>query len=376
MYAVNSLEKYVKGGLGELGSDVIVIDVFPWGEDPGDNFWKYSKRPAPVHKEYLALKESLGDEANMAWAAFVDGKVIKYNSSSVEGGFTVATSYDYPLVQTMDIDKGRYFTQSEYNSGTNKVILGHTIIKELFGNLEPIGKDVKIFGQRFQVIGTLKEEGDNPFNMFNYDEAIWISYNTAKKFINVKENKRMSGPKFIYLKAKEGVELAALKDRLTGELRRVRKLRPREDDNFSLNELTMLDEVLDSIFWVLYFSGGLIGVFALIVGMISVANIMFVSVKERTSIIGVKKALGAKKGVILLEFLIESIILCLIGGFIGLGLVVVILKIISSLIPIQIEATITFMIIGVGFSIVVGIIAGIIPAYQASRMDPVDAMRH
>ncbi len=373
--AVNSLEQSIKGGLGELGSDVIVIDVFPWGEDPGDNFWKYSKRPVPTYNEYEDLKGALGNEAEMAWAAFVDGKTLKYNSSSVEGGFTVATSYDYPMVQNMNIDKGRYFTQSEYNTGRNKVILGNTMVTELFGNLEPIGKNVKIFGQRFQVVGTLEAEGDNPFNMFNYDEAIWISYNTAKKFINLKENNRMNGAKFVYLKAKEGVELTALKDNLTGELRRVRRLRPKEEDNFSLNELTMLDEVLDSIFGVMYIAGGFIGIFALIVGMVSVANIMFVSVKERTSIIGVKKALGAKKGIILLEFLIEAIILCLIGGFIGLSLVYVILKVLSSVLPIQIEATTTFMIIGVGFSILVGIISGIIPAYQASRMDPVDAMR-
>lgn len=375
MSAVNSLEQSVKGGLGELGSDVIVIDVFPWAEDPGDNFWKYSKRPVPTQKEYVALKEALSDKADMAWAAFVEGKIIKYNSSSVEGGFTVATTYDYPLVQSMNIDKGRYFTQSEYSAGSNKVILGNTIVTELFGSLEPLGKNVKIFGQRFQVIGTLEAEGDNPFNMFNYDEAIWISYNTAKKFINVKENNRMSGAKFIYLKAKEGITLNALNDELTGELRRIRRLRPREDDNFSLNELTMLDEILDSIFGVMYIAGFIIGFFAIVVGMVSVANIMFVSVKERTSIIGVKKALGAKKGIILLEFLIEAIILCLIGGLIGLALVFVILKGLSSVLPFEIAASPLLMFFGVLGSIAVGIIAGIIPAYRASRMDPVDAMR-
>lgn len=373
--AVSSLEQSIKGGLGEMGSDVIIVDVMPWGQDPDDLFWKYLKRPVPSYEDYEQVKKRLNDKAKFAYSAFVDGKTLKYKSSSIEGGFTVASSYDYPEVQTMNIVKGRYFTPAEYHNGANKVVIGHLIAEELFGNIEPLGKKIKMFGQNFQVIGVLKEEGDNPFNMFNYDDATWIGYHTAKKFINLKENTRFNGAKFLYAKVNEGENFEFFKDELVGTLRQVRRLKPREENNFAMNELSLLNDVIDSVFASLYIAGIIIGFFALLVGMISVANIMFVSVKERTSIIGVKKALGAKNGIILLEFLIESIILCLIGGMIGLILVFVVLKLVSSALPFTIQATPLFMIIGVGFSIAVGIIAGAIPAFQASRLDPVVAIR-
>jgi putative ABC transport system permease protein len=271
----------------------------------------------------------------------------------------------------MDIVQGRYFTRNEVVNGDNKVILGHTIASELFGTINPLTKDVKLFGQKFQVVGVLKEEGDNPFNLFNYDEATWISYKTASKFLELDNSTRMDMGKIIYVKADESSDVETLKGEITSVLRSERRLKPKEEDNFSLNEISMLD----SVFGVLYVAGGFIGFFALLVGMISVANIMFVSVKERTNIIGIKKALGAKKKIILLEFLIESVILCLIGGTLGLILVSLVLKRVSSFIPFEISATATFMLIGVGTSIIVGIVAGFIPAWQASRLDPVEAIR-
>lgn len=374
--AVNSLESSIKSGLGELGSDVIMIDVFPFGEDPGDNYWKYLKRPSPSYNDYEAIKKNVHSKSAAAMTIYVQGRTIKYQSSSVDGAFIMGTTYDFPEVQNMDIVKGRYFTNIEAETGANKVILGHTIATELFQSIEPVGKYVKLFGQKFQVIGVLKEEGDNPFNMINYDEATWISYKTASKFIELENSNRFDVGKIIYVKLEEGKDMDNLKGEITSVLRSKRRLRPREEDNFSLNEISMLDSILDSVFGVLYIAGGFIGVFALIVGMISVANIMFVSVKERTNIIGIKKALGAKNGVILLEFLIESIILCLIGGFIGLLLVAGVLKVVSQFTPFEIKATLGFMMFGVFTSVVVGIIAGFIPAFQASRLDPVEAMRH
>lgn len=374
--AVNSLESTIKSGLGELGSDVIMVDVFPFGEDPGDNYWKYMKRPSPSYEDFEAINEGVDSKKAAAMCIYVNGKTIKYKSSSVDGAFIMAATYDFPEVQNIDIDKGRYFTNAESNSGSNKVILGHTIATELFQTIEPVGRDVKLFGQKFQVVGVFKEEGDNPFNLINYDEATVITYKTASKFLELDNSNRFDVGKIIYVKLDEGKDLETMKGEITSVLRSKRQLKPKEEDNFSLNEISMLDSVLDSIFGVLYIAGGFIGIFALIVGMISVANIMFVSVKERTNIIGIKKALGAKNKVILFEFLIESIILCLIGGFFGLILVAGVLKIVSQFTPFEISATVGFMLIGVITSVVVGIIAGFIPAFQASRLDPVEAMRH
>ena len=185
----------------------------------------------------------------------------------------------------MKIEKGRYFTTSEYSSGSNKVILGYKVAESLFNTIDPVGKEIKLFGQKYDVIGVLKSEGDNMFNILNYDEVIWVNYNNLKRFVNTKENSNVG--KLLNVKAKEGIDVNELKDEITGVLRGIRKLKPTEKDNFALNELSMLSQVLDSVFGVMNFAGLLIGIFALIVGMFSVANIMFVSVNgENTNFRG------------------------------------------------------------------------------------------
>ena len=373
--AVDSLQNSIKSGLGELGNDVVIIDVMPWNEDPDMNYWKYMRRPAPSFDDYESLKKGLQLAKDASYSIFVSGKTIKYRSSNVQGAFIMGTTYEYPEVQNIEIGEGRYFTPLEYSTGDNKVIIGHTIADELFKQENPLGKYVKLFGHKFQVIAVLKEEGDNPFNFINYDEATWITYNTAKRFINTKGKDRFSVGKILYVKANEGVELDELKDEITGKLRSTRRLQPKEGDNFALNELSMINGVIDNVFGVVNIAGLFIGLFALIVGMISVANIMFVSVKERTNIIGIKKALGAKKYMIQLEFLIEAVILCLVGGLFGLLFVYGVMKAISSSIPFEMWLSYNNAVVGVVVSIVVGIVAGLIPAMQASRLDPVVAIR-
>jgi putative ABC transport system permease protein len=373
--AVNSLEQSIKGGLGELGNDVIMVQTVPWNEDGEMNYWKYIKRPDPSYSDYEFIKERMNDISTASYAVYVNGRTIKYRSSSVKGAFIMGTTYEFPEVQAIEIGEGRYFTEKEYKSGANKVILGSKITEALFPNLNPIDKYVKIFGQKFQIIATTKEEGENPFNFIDYDEVIWIGFNTAKKFIKTNSNDKNAAGKNLFVKANEGYQIAEIKDELIGALRIARKLRPRDEDNFSLNELTMLNKMLDSVFGVVYIAGSLIGIFALIVGIFSVANIMFVSVQERTNIIGIKKALGAKKLIILSEFLIESIFLCVLGGIAGLVLVVSVLKLVTYLFKFEIAASPAYLIFGVVISVIVGIISGIIPAIRAANMDPVVAIR-
>jgi len=371
--AVDSLEGSIKSGFEELGSDVIYVQTMPWNEDPGQNYWKYAKRPEPSVKDYTSIAEKSKLSEYTAYAVFTGGKTIKYKSSSVSNAFIMGSTYDYKDMQSMDIENGRYFTQQEYNSGTNKLILGYQVAQALFNTLDPVGKKVKLFGQKYDVIGVLKSEGDNMFNVLNFDEVMWVSFNNIKRFVNTNENSNIG--KLLSVKARPQIDVEELKGELTSILRASRRLKPAEGDNFALNELSMLSQVLDAVFGVLNFAGRLIGIFALIVGMFSVANIMFVSVKERTNIIGIKKALGAKRSIILLEFLIESIILCLIGGMVGLILVVGVLKLISNAIPFEMYLSYSNLTIGVIGSIIVGIISGIIPAIMASKLDPVVAMR-
>lgn len=371
--AVDSLENSIKSGFNELGSDVIYVQTMPWNEDPGQNYWKYAKRPEPSFKDYTSITKKSKLSEFTAYTVFTGGKTIKYKSSSVSNAFIMGPTYDYKDMQSVEIEKGRYFTQQEYNTGSNKIILGYQVAQSLFNTLEPVGKEVKLFGQKYVVIGVLKSEGENMFNILNFDEAMWVTFNNLKRFINTNENSNVG--KLLSIKARPDANVEELKGELTSILRASRRLKPTEDENFALNELSMLSQVLDAVFGVMNFVGFLIGIFALIVGMFSVANIMFVSVKERTNIIGIKKALGAKRSIILLEFLIESIILCLIGGMMGLVFVIGVLKVISNTIPFEMFLSTSNVVIGILCSILVGIISGIIPAILASKLDPVVAMR-
>ena len=371
--AVDSLENNIKEGFNELGTDVIYLDKMPWNEDPGQNYWKYAKRPNPSYSDYEAILAKSNKADNASFTIFTGGKTVKFRSSAVSNTFIMGTTYEYQDIQNLDIEKGRYFTNSEYYAGANKIILGATVAGTLFGSIEPVGPEVKLFGQTYNVVGVLKPEGDNLFNFINFDEVLWVPFTNVKRFVNTNDDSQVG--RLLNIKAKKDVDLEILKGEITGIIRANRKLSPMTDNNFAINEISMLSQVLDSVFGVINIAGLAIGIFALIVGMFSVANIMFVSVKERTSIIGIKKALGAKSFIVLMEFLIEAIILCLLGGLIGLALVYIILTGISTVIPFKMTLGFSNMVVGVTVSILVGIISGFIPALRASNMSPVEAIR-
>ena len=371
--AVDSLRDNIVSGFNELGTDVLYIERMPWNENPDENFWKYAKRPEPSYTDYEVIASKSKLASHSAFTVFTGGRTIKYKSTSVTNAFIMAPTFEYEQLQGVQFEKGRYFTKVEYETAANKVILGSKVADQLFSLVDPIGRSVSLFGQDYNVIGVLKSEGDNMFNFINFDDVIWLPFENARRFINV--NDHSSVGKLLNVKAKPDVSLEELKGELTGILRAKRRLSPAIGDNFAINELSMLSQVLDSVFGVINLAGFMIGIFSLIVGMFSVANIMFVSVKERTSLIGVKKALGAKRFIILLEFLIEAVILCIIGGFIGLGLVWVVLKIVTVVFKFQMTLSFVNIMTGVITSIVVGIIAGILPAIRASALDPVVAMR-
>lgn len=371
--AVDSLQDSIVSGFNELGSDVLYIDKMPWGEDPGENYWKYARRPDPSYKDYEVISSKSDKITDAAFTVFTGGKTIKYKSSFVNNAFIMGSTFEYNRIQNLNIIKGRYFTPQEYRSGSNKLILGAKVAESLFGIIEPVGQKVKLFGQEYLVIGSLEPEGENMFNFLNFDDVIWVSFNNIKKFVNTNENSNIG--RMLNVKIADGEDIKIVKGELTGILRANRKLAPREDNDFSINELSMLSAVLDQVFGVINIAGFLIGFFALVIGMFSVANIMFVSVKERTSLIGIKKAIGANANMIMLEFLIEAVILCVLGGLIGIGLVYVILKIIAQFIPFNMGLSMSNVVIGVAASVIVGIIAGIIPANKAAHLDPVEAIR-
>ena len=370
--AVDSLEDNVRGSFEKLGNDVIYVRKWSWS-DSFVNWWQYIKRPEPTYEDYLAVSKKVKSAELVSYYSVIGRRNIKYKSKSVGETVLIGTTFEHDELFSQQYEKGRFFSSSEYQRGVLKIIIGATVAEELFGSLEPIGKKVKVQGKTFEVIGVFEKSGDDLINIMNMNEVIMVSYNVAKTMANLKAKYIFSNS--VNVKAADDASLDDLKDEVTGVLRAHRRLKPKEKDSFSLNEMTMLTSLLDGFFSVLNMAGLFIGLFAILVGMFSVANIMFVSVKERTSIIGVKKALGAKRYVILLEFLIESVVLCIIGGLMGLLMVYVIVTILSHAINFEMFLSRNNMIFGVLLSIFVGVISGFIPAYQAAKMDPVVAMR-
>ncbi|MBR9920173.1 MAG: ABC transporter permease [Bacteroidetes bacterium] len=371
--AVDSLENNIRGSIEKLGDDVLYIQKMPWNEDPGQNFWKYQRRPNPNFEDYEVIREKVESAGLADYHVFIGEKTIKWNSSSVEGAFTLAVTFDCADLFKMEFEKGRYLTPSEYHYGMNRVVIGHTVAEELFGPIDPIGKEVKLMGHKLEVVGVIKKSGRDIINVMDFDESILLGYNTASKISNIQNNHPFGSS--VNVKAADGVSLEQLKDELTGVLRAHRRLKPREESDFALNNVSLLANILDNIFGVINLAGLVIGIFALLVGMFSVANIMFVSVKERTSIIGVKKALGAKRYIILLEFLVESVILCILGGIVGLILIFFTTKLLTQVLPFDLYLSAGNMLYGIIWSVAIGVISGFIPAYQAAKMDPVDAIR-
>lgn len=371
--AVDSLQDNIEGSFDKLGDDVIYIQKFPWAEGDGHEWWKYIKRPTPNFKDFETIKKRTKSAKYVDFHTFIGNKSAKFKSNSIEGMEVMGVSYDHSDLFNLEYEKGRYFTPREYEMGLNQVVIGHTIAENLFGPIDPIGRKIKIMGRNLEVIGVIEKSGESLINILNFDEVCLIGLPLGVKMGQVKTNNFWGGT--IAVKAKEGEDLETLTGDLTMALRGARKLKPREEDNFALNQLSIISNAIGSVFDIFDLLGLIIGIFAILVGGFSVANIMFVSVKERTGIIGIKKALGAKQWVILLEFLIESIMLCLLGGLLGLALIFMVAKGLSTVMPYPLYLSTQNVIYGLLWSISIGIIAGLLPAFQAARMDPVEAIR-
>jgi putative ABC transport system permease protein len=376
--SVNSLEDNIRNSLNKLGNDVIYVDRFSWGEDPGKNYWKWMRRPNFSFEEFEALKNRLKTADLVGFWQFVGVKTVKYHTSDVPDTYFIGVTNHCDALFNLEFEgEGRFFSPLEYQSGSEVCLLGYSVAEGLFGAgfpIDPLGKQVQVGGRKLRVVGILKKSGNDLIKPFNFDEGILVSSNLARRGFNVRRNG--DGPQSsILVKAKKDADLDEVKDEIVGVMRAKRGLSPREGNNFATNTLSLIANVFDNVFGVMNLAGFVIGIFALVVGMFSVANIMFVSVKERTNLIGIKMALGAKRWFILLEILFEAITLCIVGGLIGLLLIWTVAKGISSAIDFNIYLSANNVLIGIVTSIVVGVLSGLIPASQAARMDPVEAIR-
>jgi putative ABC transport system permease protein len=368
--AVDSLKKEIEGSISALDNSTIIVMRFSFG--PTDiPRWKWLQFPDVTYEEYQYLKRNMTGLEAVSYALNVPSTSIKYEENTVSNVEIGALTHEYYDIEMLQIAKGRFFNESESNSGTPVVILGDEIAKNLFGTSDPLGKSVRVYGRKFTVIGVLKKEGTGIFG--TKDTAIFIPVNMTRRIFG--DNNRSTFPQII-LKPEKGVDNAEFIAILKQKMRMVRGLKPDDIDTFFVNQLQGFADFIDNITKQMNIMGLIISGFSLLVGGFGIANIMFVSVKERTSLIGIQKSLGAKNKFILFQFLFEAVILAVIGGLIGLVLVFIV-SIIASQFTGDFEFVLSVknMFIGTVISAVIGLISGILPALSASRLDPVEAIR-
>ena len=367
---VDSMKNQITDSIESLGSKVVFIQKWPWSFSSDYPWWKYLKRPVPTIAEMEALQKRSATAQYIAFMSSTQSDV-EFLTNKIENTGIAGVTEDYNKVFIFDVSNGRYFSSSEFNNGLPVCLIGSNVANNLFFNTEPLGKDLKMLNRKVQIIGVLKEEGSNNFGQSN-DDLIIVPFNFINRLIDTENNQANS---FIAVKGRDDIPNEELIYDLTGNMRTLRRLKPSAEDDFSINEPSLLTQNLEGIFSIVSLAGWLIGGFSLLVGGFGIANIMFVSVRERTNIIGIQKSLGAKNSFILFQFLIESIFLSIFGGMIGLFFVWLTSLAATHLANFALNLSSGNIILGIAVSAFIGLVAGMIPAYSASKLDPVEAIR-
>lgn len=367
--AVDSLDQKIKKELSSLDKNTIYLFKGSFGPSEVPR-WKREQFPDVTYTEYEYLKTSLPDAQELAFQIFLSGEIVKYEEKSVSNVNVVPVSYEFIDIQGLEFTDGRFYNESESNSGAAVTVIGHELANSLFENIDPIGKEIRLYGQRFNVIGVLKKQGAGMFG--DDDTSAFIPVNFIRRMYG--DNNDSMTP-VIVIKPKKGIDMEAFKADLKQKLRTFRGVKTGEIDNFFVNVFSGFTDLIDGVIGFMNIGGWVIAGFSLLVGGFGVANIMFVSVKERTNLIGIQKSLGAKNRFILFQFLFEAVILCLIGGLIGIFLVWIIAITLTKLLDFEFVLSLSNIMLGSGLAIIIGLIAGILPAISASKLDPVEAIR-
>jgi putative ABC transport system permease protein len=368
--AVDSMDKKIKEDLSDMDMNTVYLMNFSFGPSEVPR-WKREQFPKVTYDEFEFLKKSIPSIDKISFNFFARNESVKFESKTVNSIRVKPSTEDFFDIEPIKIETGRLFNASESNSGSPVIVIGSEVANGLFENTDPIGKKIRLYGQKLTVIGVLKKQGQGMFGDSN-DVAVFFPVNFLRRMYG-DENDALRAA--ILIKPEKGIDIEEFKAELAQKLRTHRGVKTGEIDNFFMNVLSGFTDFIDNIVGQMNAIGWGISAFSLLVGGFGIANIMFVSVKERTNLIGIQKALGAKNKFILFQFLIEAVILSLIGGLIGMFLVWVIAIILSSTLDFEFVLSASNMLLGSGLAAFIGLIAGIIPAISASKLDPVEAIR-
>ena len=369
--AVDSLDRKIKDSFSTLDKNTMYLTSRSLGPTDVPR-WKREQFPKVKYEEYQYLKTALDNIENLCFQYFTASQNIKFESKTVSNVNMAPVTYEFVDVQRMEFEEGRFFNELESNSGKQVVILGYDIAEQLFENVDPIGKTVRIYGNRFTVIGVTKKKGSGMEFGGGDDTSAFLPSNFLRSLYGDNNENVLC---VVVIKPEKGVDVAALKGQISQKLRDYRGVKQGDIDNFFINVLSGLTDKIDEVLSMIRFGGIIISLFSFLVGGFGIANIMFVSVKERTNLIGIQKSLGAKNKFILFQFLFEAIILCVFGGIIGLLIVWLLAMLLTNLLDFEFVLSFLNILIGFGLSMVVGLLSGILPAISASRLDPVEAIR-
>ncbi len=364
------MAKSIHDSISTLGDNVVYVEKFPWSFDRNLAWWDIIKWPPISQDDYDAILNK-STKASSACFTVLQPKQMKYRKNLASDVTIWAATNEFQNIRSSEVEKGRFFSPEESASGKNVAIVGAVIAERLFDKENPIGKQITIDGIKTNVVGVFKKEGKGGISDNGMDEMTLVPLNFGKTFINLK-NKFIDG--VLMIKAREGVQIEELSDETTMILRASRRLQPDEINNFSVNRASLLSQGFDSVFAGIKIGGWVIGGFAILVGGFGIANIMFVSVRERTNIIGIQKALGAKKFFILQQFLVESVLLSVIGGLLGVFMIFIGTLVINYLWDLSMFLTVGNIFLAIFISGIIGVIAGYAPALSASKMNPVEAI--
>jgi putative ABC transport system permease protein len=363
--AIQSINGYVESEFSNIGSSSLYLSKFPWVIT--GNYWELRNRPEVTLDDYDILKEKVRT-ANWISPQIEAMRTIEYRNKSLEDVLTVGSNEQYVFTDNAEPEYGRFFTDLEVYRARPVCVIGQNVWEELFKGQDPMGKRIKINGYPHRIVGVLKKMGS--FFGFNLDNQVIIPYTT---FQGISFHHRGITISF---RTEDPRRLDDLRDEIRGEMRKIRKLAPAEDDNFAVNQQTMLTDFYNKLTGTSYLVVFVIAAVSLLVGGIGIMNIMLVSVTERTKEIGIRKAIGATRRNIIMQFLSESVTISSLGGVIGIIAGVLIAQILLSKIKLDASVSLTTILIGYGFSALVGIVSGLYPAVRASKLHPIDALRY